>query len=541
MGVLFRLLSLRIPKLTSFFSVYYLVLFLPGSILVYGLAPKKCRPWVLLGLSFAFFWLISGERILYLLLAIFCIYFLGLWLDKQAQSRDAELKRAEKGEKKAIRERWTVKMRRVLMLGLVVLFGALVTVKYSAFLAVNANAVLHFFRSPVQLRVPAFVMPIGISFFTMQAYGYLFDVYRGTVKAERNMGKLSLFLSFFPCIVEGPICRYSQTAESLWEGKALSYDRFTRGAQRIAYGMMKKLVVADRLNAFVEAVFDNGVTGQGGIMALAAVAYTFQLYMDFSGSMDAVLGTGEIFGVEIPENFRQPFFSRTVSEFWTRWHISLGGWFRDVIFYPVTTSAPMKRLTSAGRKKLGNHWGPMLTSGIALLCVWLSNGAWHGAGWNYIFFGLYHFAIIFTGSAIAPWCKTLSDKLRIDRASPAFRVFQTLRTAVLVVVGELFFRATTLSRGMQMMGAILTNFTFSDIAVKNLFLDGADCVILLVTAAIVFAVSLKKEQGTDIRTALAEKTIAVRWLWLAGLVLYIIIFGAYGRGYIPVNPMYANF
>lgn len=541
MRLLFRAAALRLPKLTSFFSVYYLLFFLPGSILAYAAAPKKVRPWVLLGLSFLFFWLISGERIVYLWLAIGCIYVLGLWLETMAAQRDAALKQAEKGEKKQLRALWAVKMRRVLTLGLLMLFGSLVTVKYSGFLAENANALLRLFACPVQLKVPSFVMPIGISFFTMQAYGYLFDVYRGTVKAEHNLGKLSLFLAFFPCIVEGPICRYAQTADSLWEGRPVTYDRLTRGVQRIAFGMMKKLVVADRLNAFVEAVFDNGVTDQGGVFALAAIAYTFQLYMDFSGSMDAVLGTGEIFGVEVPENFRQPFFSKTVSEFWTRWHISLGGWFRDVIFYPVTTAGPMKKLTSSARKKLGNHWGPLVTSAIALFCVWLSNGAWHGAGWNYIFFGFYHFVIIFTGSAIAPWSKTAAERLHIDRGSRGFRIFQTLRTAILVVIGELFFRATTLSRGMEMMGRIFTNFAFSDLTVKNLFLDGADCVILIVTAMLIFFVGLKKEAGTDIREALAQKPLAIRWGWLLGLVLYIIIFGAYGRGYLPVNPMYANF
>lgn len=541
MGMLLRAMNLRLPKLTSFFSVYYLVLFLPASVLCYALAPRRVKPWVLLAESFLFFWLISGERIVYLLLAIGCIYSLGLWLDAMSASRDSRLKQAEKGEKKAIRQLWMVKMRRVLMLGLLILFGTLATVKYSGFLAQNFNALLTLFHCPVQVAVPSFVMPIGISFFTMQAYGYLFDVYRGTVKADRNIGRLSLFLSFSPGIVEGPICRYSQTAQALWEGRPVTYEGLTRGAQRIAFGLMKKMVVADRLNAFVEAVFDKGATNQGGVMALAAIAYTFQLYMDFSGSMDAVLGTGEIFGVEIPENFRQPFFSRTVSEFWTRWHISLGGWFRDVIFYPVTTAAPMKKLTTNARKKLGNHWGPLVTSAVALFCVWLSNGAWHGAGWNYIFFGMYHFVIILTGSAIVPWSKSISDRLHIDRGSYGFRIFQTLRTAILVVVGELFFRATTLTRGMQMMGRILTDLRFSDLAAQELSIDGADCLILIVTAVIVFAVSLKKERGVDIREELTKKSLVVRWAWLLGLLLYIIIFGAYGRGYIPVNPMYANF
>ncbi|HRM72977.1 MAG TPA: MBOAT family O-acyltransferase, partial [Ruminococcus bromii] len=184
---------------------------------------------------------------------------------------------------------------------------------------------------------------------------------------------LALFMSFFPQIVEGPICRYGQTANQLWNVKQIEFENLKLGTVRILFGLMKKLVIADRLNPMIKQIFSHYDDYQGGIIALGAIAYTIQLYCDFSGTMDAVMGVAQIFGVTMPENFQRPFFSKSISEFWKRWHITLGTWFKDYIFYPVTMSKPMKNLTSSARKKLGNHFGPLLAGSIALFCVWFRN------------------------------------------------------------------------------------------------------------------------------------------------------------------------
>lgn len=164
-------------------------------------------------------------------------------------------------------------------------------------------------------------------------------------------------------------------------------------------------------------VFNNYTDFDGGVIALAAVCYTVQLYMDFSGSMDAVTGTAQILGVTMPENFRQPFFSKTISEFWKRWHITLGTWFKDYVFYPVVTLKPLEKLTSAARKRLGNHYGPLLASAVALFCVWFCNGLWHGAAWSYLFFGMYHFVLILGGNIIAPPVRAVNARLHIRAES----------------------------------------------------------------------------------------------------------------------------
>lgn len=238
--------------------------------------------------------------------------------------------------------------------------------------------------------------------------------------------------------MEGPICRYQQTAQQLWEAPPLRYQNLMLGLQRMSYGLLKKILVADRLNLFIKTVFDHYEDYDGLVIAVAAVCYTIQLYMDFSGTMDLAVGAGRIFGFHIPENFQRPFFSRSIPEFWQRWHISLGTWFKDYIFYPMSMSKPLKKLTTKARKRLGSHYGPLVAGSIALFCVWLCNGLWHGAAWNYVFFGMYHFALILLGNLTEPLTVRWTGALGISRTSVPYRGFQMVRTGILVCIGELF-------------------------------------------------------------------------------------------------------
>ena len=433
------LLASKYPMMSSYFSFAYLAVFLPVAILIFSIIPQKWRRYFLLFASYGFFWLISGELLAYLILSTLSIHYFGIWLDRIQTKRDEQLKLTEKQGRKALKKLFLKKQRGVVFLAVVLHIGILLVIKYGAFFATNVNSLLSLLNLPITLEIPKFIMPIGISFFTLQALSYIFDVYRGVMKADDNIFRLALFMSFFPQIVEGPICRYSQTAEQLWNVKKIKFSNLTLGIQRILFGLMKKLLIADRLNPLIKNVFHNYADFEGGIIAIAAICYTIQLYMDFSGTMDAVIGTGQIFGIEMPENFKRPFFSRTISEFWKRWHITLGTWFKDYIFYPVTMSKPMKSLTSNARKKLGNHFGPLIAGSIALFCVWLCNGLWHGAAWNFLFFGMYHFFLILCGNIIEPGTRWINNKLHIQSENFLFRLFQMLRTTILVIIGELFF------------------------------------------------------------------------------------------------------
>lgn len=546
MDVLSTLFSVGlVPKLTSYFSVAYLAIFLPAAILVYWLLPQKLRRWFLLAAGYGFFWLISGKLTAFLFLATLSVYLFGLWLDKLNVKRKAEAKTAkDRAEKKAIKKAYQTRQRWVIFFASVVHIGTLLVLKYTPFFLGNINSLIKACGSSFEVGIPKFILPIGISFFTMQAMSYILDVYHGAIKADRNYLRISLYMSFFPQIVEGPICKYADTAEQIYEAKQISYTNLTLGLQRIAFGMMKKVVVADRLNVLVETIFKDYKEFGGFTIAVGAIAYTIQLYMDFSGTMDAVCGSAQIFGVEMPENFRRPFFSRSISEFWKRWHITLGAWFRDYIFYPISMSKPMKNLTTSARKKLGNHFGPLIAGAIALFAVWFCNGLWHGAAWSYIFFGMYHFALILSGNIIAPFSKNINDKLHINTECFAYKAMQIVRTTIFVVIGEMFFRAHGLKSGLIMFKKLITDFSFSEIQegyLKALGVDAKDLIIVGITLLIIFVVSILNEKGINIRNELQKKNIILRWVVFTALVLFIFIFGAYGIGYDPVDPIYANF
>lgn len=528
----------------SYFSPVYFVCFLPIVALLYSLVPKKAKPYVLLVSSYAFFWSLSGKLLGYLLLSTASIHHFGLWLDKIQTEKKAAVKLLPREERKPLKKKFDNKQNLVVAFAVLLHIGLLLVLKYTPFFTANINTLLAHFDVDFCVPEPKFMIPIGISFYTLQAVSYITDVRRGVIKADTNLPRLALFMSFFPQIMEGPIVRYENTAISLFEGKKIEYKNFVFGVERIAYGLMKKIVVADRLNDFVTEIFDDFEKYDGGMIALVAIAYTCQLYMDFSGAMDVVIGSGQIFGITLPENFRQPFFSKSISDFWSRWHITLGTWFKDYIFYPLSLSKGLKKLTAFGRKHLGNHFGPLIAGAIALFCVWFSNGLWHGAAWMFIFYGMYHFSLILLGNIFEPAFKKGAEVLHIDRNHGPYVAFRIVKTTILVVIGELFFRAHGLAEGLKMFKKLFTDFSFEGITsgqIAKAGLDMCDLAIVLVTCAIVFVIGILREKGINVRENLSKKNIVIRWVILIALIFFVIIFGAYGAGYTPVEPMYADF
>ena len=528
----------------SYCSLEYLVVFLPAVLILYQILPKKARRYWLLAASYLFFWYLSGLLVLWNVALAVIIYLTGRRLEGVIGKRDLQLKQAQRDQKKQIRARCEREKRLWMILAAVAGFGILVTLKYSAFFAENLNALLRMFHAGGQLRIPEFLVPIGISFYTLQGMSYVFDVQKEKIRADRNFLRVALFLSFFPLLMEGPIARYGEIAQQLWECPGIRLYGLQRGGWRILYGIIKKLVVADRVNAAVELLYTDFAKYDAGMVFLAALLFTCQEYMEFSGTMDIVIGTGECLGIVLPENFRQPFFSGTISEFWTRWHMSLGGWLRDYIYYPLSLSKPMKELTKKCRAKLGNHYGPMVTSTIALFAVWLFNGLWHGAGWSFIFFGMYHFALIVTGNLLQPAVIGFCEKHGIDRQKPWYRGFQIVRTFLLVSIGEMFFRALSLKHGLSMFARMISRPSIAGFLDGTMFqveMDPQDYVIVVVTVLFVFVISLLQEKGYKVRDHLMAKNLFVRSMVTVGLAAFLILFGAYGAGYVPVDPIYANF
>ena len=279
------------PELSAYFSLLFLGIFLPACLVLYSLTPGKYRKYALLLESLLFYWLISGAYILYLLASVGAIFAFGLWMQRIYVRRDAAVKTAEKAERKAIKKAYQKKARHVMTLGVLLHIGLILVLKYTGFFLENVNALFG-----LTVAIPAFVKPLGLSFFILQSVSYLVDVYRQTIPADGNVLRLGLYLSFFPGIVEGPICRYGDTARALWDAKPIAYENLCLGLQRIAFGLMKKLVIADRLNPMVEELFSRNDAYPGYMSLVGGVLYTLQLYADFSGSMDAVCGTAQILG-----------------------------------------------------------------------------------------------------------------------------------------------------------------------------------------------------------------------------------------------------
>lgn len=530
-------------SITTYYSSSCLILLL-ATALLYAILPQKMRRWVLLLSSYIFFFAVSGKLLGYLLFSTLSVHHIGLWLADVQNDCKTALKNCKKEEKKALKALYQKKQRKIMTFAVILHIGLLVLLKYTPFIGTNINNLFNLIGLSFKLKIPTFLIPIGISFYSLQAVAYLFDVYRQKIPADRNLMRLALFMSFFPQIMEGPICRYSDTAEALYEAPRMHYDNFVLGSQRILFGIMKKLVIADRLNLLIQNVYSEPKTYDGFVMALGAIGYTFQLYADFSGTMDLVIGAAQMFGINLPENFKRPFFAATISEFWKRWHITLGTWFKDYIFFPVSMSKPMKKLTSNARKKLGNHYGPLIAGAVSLFCVWFCNGLWHGAGWNYIFFGMYHFVLILCGNIIEPSAIKIAQKLHINRSAFPYRCIQIARTFILVCFGELFFRAEGLSKGLKMFSKIFTDFTFTTLKDGSLFkfgMDKQDYIIIIVSAVLLFIIGVLQEKGIHIRSSIAKKNIAVQFAVYYALILFIIIFGAYGTGYVPLDPIYAGF
>lgn len=523
----------------------YLFLFLPAALVTYQLAPRKRRWMVLLGYSYLFFFVFSKKLILCLIGTTLLIHYVGIWLSQLKQSCRREQSEHQDIEKAAIRRKYRKWERCMLAGGILALLAVLAYLKYYNFFAQNMNVMLEEAGKQAVLPVRSLVLPIGISFYTLQAIGYMADVYWEKIPAELHLGKLALFLGFFPQLMEGPICRYSDTADALMMGEPISDKNLTQGCMRILWGLFKKMIIADRLSVLVGGVFDHYESYGGIVVAVAAAAYTVQLYMEFSGCMDIVLGSGKIFGICLPENFRQPFASRNPAEFWRRWHITLGTWLKTYIFYPVSVSGAVKKWNQFGRKHLGKYGTKIGTTILVLFPVWLGNGLWHGARWSYLFYGMYYFVLLVLSTAVEPVRNRLVKVFQIREDARYWRGLQIGKIWIIILVGEMFFRANGLKAGIHMFLSIFRQMELEklwDGTLLGFGLDRGDFLVILAGCVIVGMVGKYKEKN---KTGLSEKVerlpLPGRWLVYYSLLLAVVILGAYGEGYQQVDLIYAGF
>ena len=373
----------------------------------------------------------------------------------------------------------------------------------------------------------AWVLPMGLSFYTLQMIAYLADVYAGRVHAERSLPKFALFLSFFPQILQGPIPRFERLAPQLEEGHAFDGKNFVSGLQLILWGFFLKWMIADKAAVAVSRVFDAFPEYQGSLVLLGGALYCFQLYADFLSCVTLAQGVAALFGIRLEDNFRRPFFSASVQELWRRWHISLGGWLRDYVYIPLG----------------GSRKGPLRKT-CNLMLTFLVSGFWHGAEPHYLAWGLLQAVYQIIGSLTKPLRERVCGLLHLSRDSLLRRVVSVLFTFFLTVTSWILFRAENLGRGLAMLRSLFTVFNpwaLLDGSLLLLGLDEKDWAVLLLSLLLLFFVSLWQERGGRIREWLGRQHLLLRWGVCFAAILAVILFGTYGYGYQAQDFIYGAF
>jgi alginate O-acetyltransferase complex protein AlgI len=519
-------------------SIQY-ILFIIFVCFVYYLFPKNKRWIILLISSYIFYFLNSTKLIIFLILTTLSIYLMGLKFKKIDDDTAQNCINKEKELKKILKEKSKKTKKFYITLTLIFNFGILIALKYANFISGNVNSLLNIFHINFQFPLVSWILPLGISYYTLQATSYIIDVYRGKYLPEKNFFKLALFTSFFPQIVEGPIGRYNKLSSQLYAGKSFNSNNFRNGALLILWGYFKKMVIADRAALYVDTVFSNYANYSGLIIILAIILYTLQIYAEFSGCIDIVRGTSTILGIDLDENFKRPFFSKNVQEFWRRWHITLGTWLKDYVFYPVSFSKLGIKINNFCRIKIKSYIANVIPVAFSLFFVWFLNGLWHGASWKYICYGLYYYLIMIIGMIFKPVSDFIINKLKIKITSFAYHLFQIIRTTILVFIGMLIFRASNLSIAFSMLKSTIQKCNCNDIL--KLGWSISDIVVLGITFILLLIISILQEKGHVIREDISKKKIWIRWAIYYIAFFSILVFGIYGHGYNPGSFIYGQF
>lgn len=514
-------------------SLQYLF-FLALTFLAYFLCPRRFRWWVLLAASVVFYAICGLEYLPFLAVVTLSTYFAARVMGSIAERAAAQMAdSAEREEKRAIKAAAQKKKRMVMAACLVVDFGILAVLKY-----------LNFFVDWLGGERLELLMPLGLSFYTFQAVGYVLDVYRSREKPEKHLGKYALFVSFFPQLVQGPISKHDALAKQLYEEHDFDFVRARSALRLMAWGYFKKCLVADKLAPLVTALFDAPGDHSGCMAAFAALCYGVQIYADFSGGIDVVRGVGQFLGIDMEQNFNQPYFATSIADFWRRWHITLGNWMRSYIFYPLALS---KRMTRLGRRlsdRLGNYVGKAVPLCLASLVTFLVVGIWHGAGWKYIVYGLWNGLLISIGTLTEPPLTRFYEKHGIDKDSPWLHALRIIRTFLLVTIGRFFARAADVKTALFMLGRVFTGWSDGTAFIDDLFtlgVDGKNLTVAVVGLGIMLLVGILRECGRDIRAWIEARPVILQLVGELVFVLALIVLGEYGAEYDPADFIYMVF
>lgn len=509
---------------------FYFLCFLALVIILYYTVPLFCKKrgqwFVLLAASIAYY-LLAGNGQLIIFPIISSVATWGL-LKLLAKTNEEEL----------------VKRRLILAAELVILLGILIAFKYNKFVGTGTQS------------------PAGLSYYTFILLGYFVEVYNGIGKERGNVLQTTLYGMYFPLMTNGPIIKTREHGEQFFGYHPLNYENITFGAQRILWGFFKKLVISARLATIVNTIYNNDTQYPGAYIWLGTVCFAFQLYTDFSGAMDIVIGLSRMLGIVLPENFTTPFLAKNISEYWRRWHITLGVWMKDNVFYPLLRTKMITELGKKMKKAFGKKKGKQITTYVAMFILWLSVGLWHGGELKFVIgSGLLHWAYIVIGEVTLPFFTWLfAEKMHINMQSKFADGVRVVRTFFLVCIGDLFFRADNVPHALRMLKESVSVFNpqiFFNGKILDLGLNIYEWGVLIISLAILITVSAiqyrmelvrdgkitgsRFEGYSNIREYIASGKPVVRWMIYIALFFFVLLLAQYGPGFSTADFIYREF
>lgn len=504
------------------FNSFHFLVFFPVVTTLYFLLPHRFRWGLLLAASCYFYMAFIPQYILILFVTITVDYFAGIGLE------------STQGNKK----KW------VLLASIVANVGMLGFFKYFNFANENIAALADFIGWNYPIENLSIILPIGLSFHTFQSLSYTIEVYRGNQKAERHYGYLALYVLFYPQLVAGPIERPQNILHQLHEEHRFEYQRVADGLKWMAWGMFKKVAVADRMALFVNPIYDSPASHEGPALVFATLAFAVQIYCDFSGYSDIAFGSAQVMGIRLMKNFQHPYFAKSISEFWRRWHISLSTWFRDYVYIPLGGNR-------AGARRMA----------VNLFVTFLISGLWHGANWTFVIWGALHGMYIVLNNLTEPYWTRLRNSGFAKRFAPAFDGISLLSTFGLVCFAWIFFRASSLPDAFYIAAHLFSGWNSFFSESINLIQEGvragfwgiadglfaslrsvseltrSEIVLSAIALLLLFSIEIRQHRG-DFLAQFNLKQPALRYI---GYSLLIVAILALGTSYTGVEQAFIYF
>lgn len=473
------------------FNSFEFAIFFPLVVIGYFLLPPRFRWAFLLGASYYFYMCWKAEYLVLIVISTLIDYVAGLRMGKTA-----------------VRSR----RKKYLLLSLVANLGILFTFKYANFFSESLRVALNQFNIFYDMPMFDLLLPVGISFYTFQSMSYTIDVYRGEQQPERHLGKFALYVAFFPQLVAGPIERSLRLLPQFDRVFKFDYERVVSGLRLMLWGFFKKLVIADRLAIYVNEAYNHPAEYQGLTLLLATYFFAIQIYCDFSGYSDIAIGAARVMGYDLMTNFRQPYFSKSISEFWRRWHISLSTWFRDYLYIPL------------GGNRVGKQrWY------FNLFAVFVISGLWHGANWTFVVWGALHGGYLIFAIVTADWRQKLAHWSGLAKRPALHNLLRTLITFHLVLFAWIFFRANSLSEAFMIIGNMaVLDFSLESLKSLNIALGWGELLVAIGSILFLELAHLLQSRG-KVHSWITARPAALRWSVYYLLLLAIAFFGVFNH------------